>query len=109
MQTEITLLLIATHWIGKSVGNAHQNLRKLEAKKPATEKGVVMSNPRKFRQPVRLIVSIEAQTVSAVDAYMKAGSYHRHGNRSEFVRRAIEREIRRCQSDDLCTPLREGI
>ena len=107
MQTEITLLLIATHWIGKSVGNAHQNLRKLEAKKPATEKGVVMSNPRKFRQPVRLIVSIEAQTVSVIDTFLNADSYHR--NRSEFVRQAIEREIRRCQSDDLCTPLREGI
>ena len=84
-------------------------MRKLEIRKPVTREGDAMSNPRKFRQPVRLIVSIEAQTVSAVDAYMKAGNYHRHGNRSEFVRRAIEREIRRCQSDDLCTPLREGI
>jgi len=109
MQTEITLLLITIHWIGKSVGNAHQNLRKLETKKPATEKGVVMSNPRKFRQPVRLIVSIEAHTVNAIDAYMANGGNHRHHNRSEFVRQAIEREIRRCQSDDLCTPLREVI
>jgi len=84
-------------------------LRKLEIRKPVTREGDAMSNPRKFRQPVRLIVSIEAQAVNAIDAYMKAGNYHRHGNRSEFVRRAIEREIRRCQSDDLCTPLREGI
>jgi metal-responsive CopG/Arc/MetJ family transcriptional regulator len=67
-----------------------------------------MSNPRKFRQSIRLIVSIEAQTVNVIDAYMKAGGYHRHRNRSEFVRQAIEREIRRCQSDDFCTSLREG-
>jgi metal-responsive CopG/Arc/MetJ family transcriptional regulator len=65
-----------------------------------------MSNPRKFHQPVRLIVSIEAQTVNVIDAYMKADGYHR--NRSEFVRQAIEREIRRCQSDDFCASLREG-
>ncbi len=66
-------------------------------------------NPRKFRQPVRLIVSIEAQTVNAIDAYMNAGGNHGHRNRSEFVRRAIEREIRRCQSDDFCTSLCEGL
>ena len=106
MQTEITLLLIAIHWIGRAVEGAHQNLRKLEVKTPTTEKGLVMSNPRKFHQPVRLIVSIEAQTVNAIDAYMMAGGNHR--NRSEFVRLAIEREIGRCQSDDLCTPLRKS-
>ena len=66
-------------------------------------------NPRKFRQPVRLIISVEAQTVNAIDAYMNAGGNHGHRNRSEFVRRAIEGELRRCQSDDFCTPLREGL
>jgi len=60
-------------------------------------------NPRKFRQPVRLIVSVEAQTVDAIDAYMMAGGYHGHRNRSELVRRAIEREIRRCTYDDFQT------
>ena len=59
-------------------------------------------NPRKFREPVRLIVSVEAQTVDAIDALMKSG-YHCHRNRSEFVRLAIERELRRCQSDDFQT------
>jgi metal-responsive CopG/Arc/MetJ family transcriptional regulator len=67
-----------------------------------------MSNPRKFHQPVRLIVSIETQTVNVIDAYMKAGGYHGHHNRSEFLRQAIEREIRRSQSGDFCTFLREG-
>ena len=56
-------------------------------------------NPRKFREPVRLIVSVEAVTVNAIDDLMKAGSNRGHHNRSEFVRLAIERELRRCQSD----------
>jgi metal-responsive CopG/Arc/MetJ family transcriptional regulator len=56
-------------------------------------------NPRKFRQPVRLIVSVEADTVAAIDAVMNAGGNQGHRNRSEFVRQAIERELRRCQSD----------
>ena len=60
------------------------------------------SNPRKFRQPVRLIISVEAQTVNAIDALMTSG-YHGHHNRSEFVRLAVERELRRCQSDDFQT------
>lgn len=55
-----------------------------------------MSHPRKFRQPMRLIVLIEAQTVNAMGAYMVNGGNHRHRNRSDFVRQAIEREIRRC-------------
>jgi hypothetical protein len=59
-------------------------------------------NPRKFRQPVRLIVSVEAQTVDAIDILMASG-YHGHRNRSEFVRLAMERELRRCQSDDFRT------
>jgi metal-responsive CopG/Arc/MetJ family transcriptional regulator len=60
-------------------------------------------NPRKFRQPVRLIVSVEAQTVGVIDAVMNAGGNQGHRNRSEFVRQAIERELRRCQSDDFQT------
>ena len=56
-------------------------------------------NPRKFRQPVRLIVSVEAKTVNAIDALMKAGGNQGHHNRSEFLRIAVERELKRCQSD----------
>jgi metal-responsive CopG/Arc/MetJ family transcriptional regulator len=56
-------------------------------------------NPRKFREPVRLIVSIEAQTVAAIDALMKSGGNQGHRNRSEFVRLAVERELKRCQSE----------
>ncbi len=66
-------------------------------------------NPRRFSQPIRLIVSVEAQTVDAIDAYMNAGGYHDHRNRSEFVRRALERELRRYRSDDFYTSLREGL
>ncbi|MCH8491130.1 MAG: hypothetical protein LAT81_14545 [Oceanicaulis sp.] len=58
------------------------------------------SNPRTFRTPVRLIVSVEAATVAAVDDLMAGGSHHRHRNRSEFVRLAIERELARCRGDD---------
>jgi hypothetical protein len=65
-------------------------------------------NPRKFREPVRLIVSVEAVTVNAIDDLMKAG-YHCHRNRSEFVRLALERELRRCQSDGFrSSDAREG-
>jgi Arc/MetJ-type ribon-helix-helix transcriptional regulator len=58
-------------------------------------------NPRRFRDPVRLIVSVEAVTVASIDDLMKAGRFgpHGHTNRSEFVRLALERELRRCQSD----------
>ena len=59
-------------------------------------------NPRLFTQPVRLIVSVEAAKVAAIDALMAKGRHHRHRNRSEFVRLAIERELSRC--DDLRTP-----
>ena len=60
-------------------------------------------NPRKFHQPVRLIVSVEADTVDAIDAAMKAGGNQGHHNRSEFLRIAVERELRRCQSDGFRT------
>jgi len=64
------------------------------------QRAALMSrNPRKFRQPVRLIVSVEAQTVTAIDAAMKASGNQGHHNRSEFLRIAVERELRRCQSD----------
>ena len=64
------------------------------------ERAALMSrNPRKFREPVRLIVSIEAQTVAAIDALMKSGGNQGHRNRSEFVRLAVERELKRCQSE----------
>lgn len=64
------------------------------------------ANPRTFQQATRLIVSVEAQTVAAIDELMEAGGCHRHRNRSEFVRQAIERELRRCQSDDFRTSTR---
>ena len=62
------------------------------------------TNPRRFRNAERLIVSVETDTVSAVDALMHRGRHHQHRNRSEFVRRAIERELARCQSDDFHSP-----
>lgn len=62
------------------------------------------SNPRRLRNYTRLIVSVDAATVAAVDALMEQGTHHRHRNRSEFIRRAIERELARCQSDDFHSP-----
>lgn len=52
-------------------------------------------NPRKFTAPRRLIVSVEADTVDAIDALMESGRAHGHRNRAEFVRQAIERELAR--------------
>jgi len=60
-------------------------------------------NPRRFNRPVRLIVSVEAETVASIDSLMKQGRQHSHRNRAEFVRRAIERELGRCQSIDFPT------
>jgi len=60
-------------------------------------------NPRTFRQPVRLIVNVEAATVAQIDGLMKQGRYHRHRNRAEFVRQAIERELARLNTDDYQT------
>ncbi|WP_404415430.1 hypothetical protein LG277_01005 [Vreelandella aquamarina] len=57
-------------------------------------------NPRRFIRPVRLIVSVEADTVASIDSLMKHGRQHSHRNRAEFVRCAIERELAHCQSDD---------
>ena len=63
-------------------------------------------NPRLIEQAVRLIVSTEKETVTNIDKLMSEGRHHRHRNRSEFVRIAIERELARCQSDDFRTSTR---
>jgi ribose 1,5-bisphosphokinase PhnN len=42
--------------------------------------------------------------VASIDRLMNHSRQHSHRNRAEFVRRAIERELARCQSDDLHTP-----
>lgn len=61
-----------------------------------------MTKNRKFngKPTTRLITSIERATVDRIDALI---AYPR-GNRAEFVRRAIERELERRQSDDYWTP-----
>lgn len=61
-------------------------------------------NPRRLGRPVRLIVSIEAEVVEAIDLLMTQGRQHGHRNRAEFVRQAVERELARCQSDDCDSP-----
>ncbi len=61
-------------------------------------------NPRRFAEPVRLIVSVEAEVVVAIDKLMYQGRHHGHRNRAEFVRLAVERELARCQSDDFLSP-----
>lgn len=58
-------------------------------------------NPRRIDAPFRLIVSVEADVVAGIDQLMKAGQHHRHRNRAEFVRQAIERELRACTNDKL--------
>lgn len=61
-------------------------------------------NPRRFARPVRLIVSVEAKVVAAIDRLMTQGRQHGHRNRAEFVRQAVERELARCQPDDFPSP-----
>ncbi|MBB3183679.1 hypothetical protein FHR95_001233 [Halomonas fontilapidosi] len=61
-------------------------------------------NPRRLAEPVRLIVSVEAEVVEAIDLLMTQGRHHRHRNRGEFVRLAVEHELARCQSDDFLSP-----
>lgn len=63
-------------------------------------------SPRRMTDPVRLIVSVERELVDAVDTMMAQGAHHRHRNRAELVRQAIERELARCQSDDFVTSTR---
>ncbi|MDF1781942.1 MAG: hypothetical protein P1U67_11650 [Alcanivoracaceae bacterium] len=64
-----------------------------------------MSKNRMFNgaNTQRLIVSIEAETISKVDKLIDRREPKRHparGNRSEFVRLAIERELTRWRNDD---------
>ncbi|MDN3553278.1 hypothetical protein QWY74_07355 [Halomonas almeriensis] len=54
-------------------------------------------NPRRLADPVRLIVSVERDLVEAVDTLMEQTQHHRHCNRAEFIRLAIERELARCR------------
>ena len=56
-----------------------------------------MSKNRMFRgKPTeRLIIRIECETVEAIDELLRAGRSWAVGNRSEFVRIAIEDRIRR--------------
>lgn len=51
----------------------------------------------------RLIVSVEMSTVEAVDIHLRGWRTWHYGNRSEFVRLAIEEKLRRelANSDDL--------
>ncbi|MFW3615090.1 hypothetical protein [Billgrantia antri] len=57
-------------------------------------------NPRRFAEPTRLIASVEAKLVAAIDRTMTQGRHHGHRNRAEFVRLAIEGELARCQCDN---------
>ena len=59
-----------------------------------------MSKNRLFRgaPTVRLIVSVEKDTVRRIDrviGYPLGSDHPAHGNRAEFVRLAIERELAR--------------
>lgn len=57
-----------------------------------------MSKNRLFagRAKVRLIVSVEAATVAAIDGLLRQEPRHpARGNRSEFVRLAIEEKLER--------------
>lgn len=56
-----------------------------------------MSENRMFRgKPIRrLIVSVKLSTVEAVDAHLRGWIAGGSGNRSEFVRLAIEEKLRR--------------
>ena len=63
-------------------------------------------NPRLLPNATRLIVSVDASTVADIDRLMAEGRFHRHRNRSEFVRIAVERELARCRSDDFRTSTR---
>ncbi|MEQ6916873.1 ribbon-helix-helix domain-containing protein [Halomonas aquatica] len=63
-------------------------------------------NPRRLGRPVRLIVSVEAEVVEAIDRLMTQGRHHGHRNRAEFVRQAIEQELARCRSDAFRTPVK---
>jgi metal-responsive CopG/Arc/MetJ family transcriptional regulator len=55
-----------------------------------------MSKNRMFRGKAteRLIIRIERETIEAIDEYLKEGRSWVTGNRSEFVRRAVEEKLR---------------
>ena len=61
-----------------------------------------MSKNRMFngKAKTRLIVSVGAETVNAIDQLIR----YPRGNRSEFVRRAIEEKLLRDNSDDYWCP-----
>lgn len=62
-----------------------------------------MRNRMFLGTPVRrLIVSVELSTVQAIDEHLGNRRTYTHGNRSEFVRQAIEEKLSRDfpQSDD---------
>lgn len=64
-----------------------------------------MSKNRMFngKAKTRLIVSVGAETVSAIDQLIRHPSEGLHaakGNRSEFVRLAVEEKLLRDNSDD---------
>jgi hypothetical protein len=68
-----------------------------------------MARNRQFKgKPVsRLIVSVEQETIEAIDKLIgyPFGSCHpARGNRAEFVRLAIERELSRGRNDDYFSP-----
>lgn len=67
-----------------------------------------MSTNRLFhgKPKQRLIVSVDNETVARMDeliGYPFGSNHPARGNRSEFVRLAIEAELQRWQSDDLQT------
>jgi len=55
-----------------------------------------MSKNRMFRgKPTdKLIIRIERETIAAIDEHLRAGRPWTQGNRSEFVRQAIEARLR---------------
>ncbi|EJM25132.1 hypothetical protein PMI22_00478 [Pseudomonas sp. GM21] len=68
-----------------------------------------MSKNRMFdgKAKTRLIVSVGAETVNAIDQlihYPYANDHPAKGNRSEFVRLAIEEKLLRDNSDDYWCP-----
>jgi metal-responsive CopG/Arc/MetJ family transcriptional regulator len=56
-----------------------------------------MSKNRMFRgKPVRrLIVSVELDTIEVIDQHLRGWRTWGSGNRSEFVRQAIEEKLKR--------------
>lgn len=64
-----------------------------------------MAKNRRFHsvQTTRLIISIECETVAAIDRLIRypfGGQHAANGNRSEFVRLAIEEKLVRDQAKE---------